>query len=90
MEEDEMGSGKVHEVIKLLVLTIALLMLDSLEGIKSCVIICGVFSAVESLCSQPSGSFYASRTILFDTLVTFFPDDMTEPQGSLVDLITLS
>ena len=33
---------------------------------------------------------FASRTQLFDTLVNFFPDDMTQPKGNLVDLITLS
>lgn len=32
---------------------------------------------------------YAQRTQLFDTLVNFFPDNMTPPKGNLVDLITL-
>ncbi|RXM28953.1 Muskelin [Acipenser ruthenus] len=32
---------------------------------------------------------YGQRTQLFDTLVNFFPDSMTPPKGSLVDLITL-
>ena len=32
---------------------------------------------------------FTSRTRLFDTLVNFFPDDMTQPKGNLVDLITL-
>ncbi|XP_043569159.1 muskelin [Chiloscyllium plagiosum] len=32
---------------------------------------------------------YAQRTVLFDTLVNFFPDSMTPPKGNLVDLITL-
>ncbi|KAJ3612188.1 hypothetical protein NHX12_020464 [Muraenolepis orangiensis] len=32
---------------------------------------------------------YAQRTQLFDTLVSFFPDNMTPPKGNLVDLITL-
>ncbi|KAK9400227.1 muskelin [Crotalus adamanteus] len=32
---------------------------------------------------------YAQRTQLFDTLVNFFPDNMTPPKGNLVELITL-
>jgi hypothetical protein len=32
---------------------------------------------------------FGSRTQLFDTLVTFFPDDMTQPKGNLPDLIPL-
>lgn len=33
---------------------------------------------------------FHSRTQLFDTLVSFFPDEMTQPKGNLVDLIMLS
>ncbi|KAG8138484.1 hypothetical protein E2320_004370, partial [Naja naja] len=33
---------------------------------------------------------YAQRTQLFDTLVNFFPDNMTPPKGNLVELITLT
>jgi len=40
----------------------------------------------ESL-SPPSDGF-AGRTQLFDTLVSFFPEHMTQPKGNLVDLIT--
>ncbi|XP_064604593.1 muskelin-like isoform X2 [Liolophura sinensis] len=32
---------------------------------------------------------YHSRTKLFDMLVNFFPESMTQPKGNLVDLITL-
>lgn len=32
---------------------------------------------------------YQSRTELFDQLVSFFPDNMTQPKGNLVDLIPL-
>ncbi|CAH1783153.1 unnamed protein product, partial [Owenia fusiformis] len=32
---------------------------------------------------------YKSRSKLFDSLVSFFPDHMTQPQGNLIDLITL-
>ncbi|KAK3101684.1 hypothetical protein FSP39_005447 [Pinctada imbricata] len=32
---------------------------------------------------------HQSRTELFDKLVTFFPDNMTQPKGNLVDLIPL-
>jgi len=33
---------------------------------------------------------FSSRTHLFDLLVNFFPEQMTQPKGNLVDLITLS
>ncbi|ELU02476.1 hypothetical protein CAPTEDRAFT_169790 [Capitella teleta] len=32
---------------------------------------------------------FSARTQLFDSLVAFFPDDMTQPKGNLVDLIHL-
>ncbi|KAL3852859.1 hypothetical protein ACJMK2_016468 [Sinanodonta woodiana] len=32
---------------------------------------------------------YHSRTELFDELVNFFPDDMTQPKGNLIDLLPL-
>ena len=51
------------------------------------VVIC--FS-VECLAAPTSSSHYSSRTQLFDTLVNFFPEEMTQPKGNLVDLITLS
>lgn len=44
---------------------------------------------VDTLSSAPGGRFFASRTGLFDQLVAFFPESMTQPQGNLVDLITL-
>lgn len=37
--------------------------------------------------SPPSDGF-AGRTQLYDTLVSFFPEHMTQPRGNLVDLIT--
>lgn len=37
--------------------------------------------------SPPSDGF-TGRTQLFDTLVSFFPEHMTQPKGNLVDLIT--
>ena len=38
---------------------------------------------------DPSTAQFQQRTRLFDTLVSFFPDEMTQPKGNLVDLITL-
>ena len=32
---------------------------------------------------------YHKRTELFDLLVEFFPDNMTQPKGNLVDLIPI-
>lgn len=32
---------------------------------------------------------FGHRTELFDKLVTFFPENMTQPKGNLVDLIPL-
>lgn len=32
---------------------------------------------------------YQSRTNLFDELVAFFPDDMTQPKENLVDMIPI-
>ncbi|TKC42749.1 hypothetical protein EI555_005482 [Monodon monoceros] len=40
------------------------------------------FSSVDHTCAQ--------RTLLFHTLVNFFPDSMTPPKGNLVDLITVT
>ncbi|XP_015762917.1 PREDICTED: muskelin-like [Acropora digitifera] len=37
--------------------------------------------------SPPSDGF-AGRTQLYDTLISFFPEHMTQPRGNLVDLIT--
>ncbi|XP_070558105.1 muskelin-like [Ptychodera flava] len=31
---------------------------------------------------------YTTRTLLFDTLVSYFPEDMAQPKGNLVDLIS--
>ncbi|KAJ7370745.1 Muskelin 1, intracellular mediator containing kelch motif [Desmophyllum pertusum] len=41
----------------------------------------------ESL-STPLSDGFTGRTQLFDTLVSFFPEHMTQPTGNLVDLIT--
>lgn len=41
----------------------------------------------ESL-SPPLSDGFTGRTQLFDTLVSFFPEHMTQPKGNLVDLIT--
>lgn len=38
--------------------------------------------------SPPLNDGFAGRTQLFDTLVSFFPEHMTQPKGNLVDLIT--
>ena len=40
-------------------------------------------------CFKPSSNFFfVSLLQLFDTLVSFFPEHMTQPKGNLVDLIT--
>lgn len=30
---------------------------------------------------------YINRTKVFDTIVEFFPEEMTQPKGNLVDLV---
>ena len=37
---------------------------------------------------RPALIFHVSLLQLFDTLVSFFPEQMTQPKGNLVDLIT--
>ncbi|XP_048579219.1 muskelin isoform X2 [Nematostella vectensis] len=37
---------------------------------------------------SPPSNLYVGRTQLFDKLVSFFPDHMTQPKGSLVDFVT--
>ncbi|XP_022109692.1 muskelin-like [Acanthaster planci] len=37
--------------------------------------------------TEESHPHYSTRTQLFDTLVNFFPDSMSQPKGNLVDLI---
>jgi len=32
-------------------------------------------------------SNYINRTKVFDAIVEFFPEDMTQPKGNLVDLV---
>ena len=39
-------------------------------------------------CFKPSFNFLVFLLQLFDTLVSFFPEHMTQPKGNLVDLIT--
>ncbi|XP_013418827.1 muskelin-like [Lingula anatina] len=46
----------------------------------------------DSLGIQDQGvhEHFTSRSKLFDTLVSFFPEEMTQPKGNLVDVITMS
>lgn len=37
--------------------------------------------------SKEENAHHTTRTTLFDTLVSFFPEDMSQPRGNLVDLI---
>lgn len=38
-------------------------------------------------CTEDTPPFYASRTQLYDTLVSFFPSDMSQPKDNLIDCI---
>ncbi|XP_072181671.1 muskelin-like [Diadema setosum] len=38
-------------------------------------------------CTEDTPPFYANRTQLFDTLVSFFPEDMSQPKENLIDCI---
>jgi len=45
------------------------------------------FSISETIADM--SDHYQGRTNLFDQLVAFFPDNMTQPKGNLVDLIPI-
>jgi hypothetical protein len=37
----------------------------------------------------PDDPNYRSRTKVFDTIVEYFPEDMTQPKANLVDLVLI-
>lgn len=44
-----------------------------------------IFSDIAS----DADEYFTARTKLFDDLVKYFPDDMTQPKGNVIDLISL-
>jgi len=48
-------------------------------------------SVTQPLLSDPDvNEHFVGRTQLFDTLVNFFPDGMSQPKNNLIDLVTLN
>merc|ERR1711894_219704 len=43
----------------------------------------------QEMADPDMGENFLQRSTLFDTLVSFFPEDMTQPKGNLIDLIML-
>jgi len=48
-----------------------------------------IFLSLIFIPDEDLSEHFTSRSALFDTLASFFPEEMTQPRGNLIDLITI-